>query len=141
MVKGIYILIARLEQDRDIKIGALGRTHFKAGFYLYVGSAKNGLEQRISRHLREKKKKHWHIDHLLEYAKVVDVKIKTGGSENECLLAKKVSEFTSAMENFGSSDCRCKGHLFYHPEDLSSLSQELDRLDVEDIFWKTQKLL
>lgn len=133
MVKGIYLLVIALERDTDITVGALGNIPFKKGFYLYVGSAKNGLEQRISRHLREKKKKHWHIDYLLEYGEIVDVKARVGASQDECALAKRVSEFTNTVKGFGSSDCRCSGHLFYHIENLSSLRKDVkNHLDVQD---------
>ncbi len=123
----------RLDQDKEIVVGALGKVPFKRGFYLYVGSAKNGLKNRISRHLKKEKKKHWHIDYLLEHGDIVDVKVKLGGSEEECLLAKKVRDFTEPIPDFGSSDCRCKAHLFYHPQSLSELNKNIKRiLDIDN---------
>ena len=66
-MKGSYILLFLLPNSKEISIGKLGRLLFKKGVYLYVGSAMNGLEQRIQRHLRTEKKIHWHIDYLLPH--------------------------------------------------------------------------
>ena len=34
------------------------------GLYLYVGSAKKGLEQRLARHMKKRKNRFWHIDYI-----------------------------------------------------------------------------
>ncbi|MGM0404931.1 MAG: GIY-YIG nuclease family protein [Thermoplasmatota archaeon] len=110
----------------------MGEIEFEPGFYLYIGSAQNGLEHRINRHLREDKKKHWHIDYLLEYGQVIDIKVKEGDSKEECLLAEKIERFTEKIHDFGSSDCRCDSHLFYHLDNLSKLKEKLKNLDLKD---------
>jgi Uri superfamily endonuclease len=50
-------------------VGALGTLVFSPGRYIYVGSALNGIEPRVSRHLRTNGGHlgsiHWHIDYLL----------------------------------------------------------------------------
>ncbi|MFO7791387.1 MAG: GIY-YIG nuclease family protein [Candidatus Saliniplasma sp.] len=130
---GIYLLIIRLDQEHTIPVGALGKMKFEPGFYLYVGSAQNGLENRINRHLKDDKKKHWHIDYLLVHGDIVNVKVKEGKSEEECLLAEKVREFTEEIRNFGSSDCSCDSHLFYHSNNLSDLNKRIQKnLDLKD---------
>jgi len=74
-MKGSYILLIKLLKDSEIKVGSLGTISFKKGFYVYVGSAMGGLEQRINRHLRKNKKTFWHIDYLLNNrgAKIIKV--------------------------------------------------------------------
>ncbi len=65
---GSYIIIMELEQDETIVIGSLGAIQFKQGYYLYVGTAKKNLTRRVERHLRKRKRYHWHIDYLRERA-------------------------------------------------------------------------
>jgi len=79
-----------------------------------VGSAQNGLEKRIERHLRRAKRKFWHIDYLLGngFAKVVKVFYKEAGRTEECRIARKLSEKGVAVKNFGCSNCGCVSHLF-----------------------------
>ena len=128
-MKGTYILILELEEEKEIRIGALGELPFKKGFYIYVGSAmgekgSTTLENRVRRHLRtsDKKKKHWHIDYLLadKKASIIRVLICPSLIKLECLLANEIkSNAESYIKNFGSSDCNCQSHLFYF-KDLPS---------------------
>ncbi len=111
-MKGSYILILKVEKDMVAEIGKLGILPFKKGYYAYVGSALNGLEQRITRHLRKKKKFHWHIDYFLDKARIKEVWYEEGGEE--CEIASVLSFFPS-IKNFGCSDCTCKSHLFHSP--------------------------
>ena len=112
-MRGSYLLIIKLENDNTIPIGKLGELLLKKGFYVYVGSALNGLEQRIQRHLRENKKIHWHIDYLLKYAKIINVFYKENNIREECLIANIFKETLHSICSFGCSDCKCKSHLFY----------------------------
>ena len=112
IMKGSYVLLIYLEKDKEIQIGKLGKTAFKKGYYVYIGSALNGLEQRINRHLRNDKKTHWHIDYLLKIAKIDSVFYKQHNKKEECRIAKSFSKLKS-VDGFGSSDCDCKSHLFY----------------------------
>ena len=115
MKKGVYVLILKMSEPRKIKIGSLGEREYSAGFYAYVGSAMGGLEGRIGRHLRKEKRLRWHIDHLLQFAEVVQVMtLETGQKGGECLIAQGLKGFP-VMKGFGSSDCRCPGHLFFSP--------------------------
>ena len=113
ITKGIYVLIIELKRDSAISVGRLGKVPFQKGFYAYVGSAMGGLTQRISRHLRKEKTIHWHIDYLLEKAKVVGVFVCTTNEKLECLFAGKLAEEFESIQGFGASDCNCLSHLFF----------------------------
>jgi len=107
-------------KDKRIKIGRLGGINFNRGFYLYVGSAQNSIENRVGRHLKRRKKKFWHIDYLLSNpsVEVKEVWVKEGG-RMECELARRLKrEGFKVIKGFGSSDCRCDGHLFYIRRDI-----------------------
>lgn len=111
-MKGTYIFLMHLESDRFIQIGKLGYILFRKGWYIYIGSALNSLEARISRHLRSEKKYHWHIDYFLDYAEIKKVYIKRGIVKEECTVAKSFSESFRNILNFGCSDCSCESHLY-----------------------------
>ncbi|MGR3293727.1 MAG: GIY-YIG nuclease family protein [Candidatus Scalindua sp.] len=112
---GIYSLIIKLSKKNEIKIGRLGTFVFPKGYYVYTGSAQNGLDKRINRHLSSNKKLHWHIDYLLSHAKVIKV-IRYVGRKDECGLNSVTGQSAGAVQivkNFGSSDCNCVTHLYY----------------------------
>jgi Uri superfamily endonuclease len=115
-MKGCYVLLLRLEKESSIAVGRLGRFQFPPGYYAYVGSAMTSLERRVARHLREDKRRHWHLDYLLELAKPLAV-FKIGSRKRcECALAKVIegmSEASTPVRGFGSSDCSCGAHLFH----------------------------
>ncbi len=115
-MRGAYCLVIRMDKDKDIRIGSLGNIHFPKGYYVYVGSAMNSLETRIARHLRTEKKKHWHIDYLLDEADVVDVLKIPSEKRIECDVAKFFASYGRPIPRFGSSDCDCESHLFYFPK-------------------------
>lgn len=112
-MKGAYILVIRLDKSDEITVGRLGRMLFRRGYYAYVGSAMNGIEQRVSRHLKKEKNLHWHIDYLLKKAKVVHVFAAEGGKNLECMTAEDLAARLESVKGFGCSDCRCESHLFY----------------------------
>lgn len=114
-MKGCYCLIINLNKTCEIRIGKLGKTNFKKGHYVYVGSAMNSLESRINRHLSDEKKLHWHIDHILKNknAEIVEVIYNVSDEKIECELSKLISQKSEGIENFGCSDCPCKSHLYY----------------------------
>lgn len=116
MKKGIYSLIIYLNKERKIKIGKLGSFLFKKGFYIYTGSSQNSLQKRIDRHLSTQKRLHWHIDYLLKYGKILNVKVIESSKQYECKLAKEISLLPNAIipiNGFGSSDCKCQTHLYF----------------------------
>lgn len=102
-----------LKKSQKIKIGAIGIINFDRGYYAYVGSAMNNLDKRIERHLRKRKKMKWHIDYFLRHGKIIKVIKKESKKREECRIAKKLSKKFPEIPKFGSSDCRCKSHLFY----------------------------
>lgn len=116
MTSGFYQLDLDLAHPAAIQVGRLGRFTFPAGRYIYTGSALNGLEQRIARHRRRRKRLHWHIDYLLEHARIMDVMVYTSHEEGECALNARVlarPEARIIAPRFGASDCRCPAHLVY----------------------------
>lgn len=128
-MKGSYVLIIENKKDQTIQVGKLGKIFFKKGFYAYVGSALNGLEQRINRHLRVNKKIHWHIDYLLSKTKVVDIFFIENKIKEECKIADNFKQKLKFIPKFGCSDCNCNSHLFYGSyKDISSCSRSSNLL-------------
>ncbi len=122
MTKGAYQLHLRLDKNTRIKIGKLGTFLFPAGRYIYTGSALNGLENRLRRHFRKRKKLRWHIDYLLRHARIESVSVVVANKRIECELNRKVLNLPSArviVKGFGASDCRCPAHLVYLGESES----------------------
>ena len=130
--RGVYVLIIRVSEDVAVRVGALGELAFTKGLYAYVGSAQNGLEQRIKRHFRNNKRKFWHIDYLLENkaARITKVLYRRAGKAEECQTASEISRRGEALIGFGCSDCRCRSHLF-RVEDCEFLQESLQVLTVE----------
>lgn len=102
-----------LKDNVQIKIGKLGKMEFRKGHYAYVGSAMNNLENRIRRHLKRKKKLHWHIDWFLGKAEIKDVVYFESSNKIECKVAETLTKRFESIKGFGSSDCRCTSHLFF----------------------------
>lgn len=112
--KGAYILLAELATTKDIIIGKLGYVHFPQACYAYVGSAMNGFSTRLVHHLREDKKPYWHIDYLLKEASICDIILCPAEHGKECLLSQVLAREFQCIPNFGSSDCKCKSHLYFN---------------------------
>ena len=116
MAKGIYQLLIYLPKNALIVIGKKGRFRFPKGYYVYTGSARNGLEKRVERHLKKNKKRFWHIDYLLDFASIKEVFFFANGKFDECTLNLKMLEKPEAkiiMPKFGASDCSCPAHLVF----------------------------
>lgn len=114
-MRGIYALVIEVKKRGGIQIGKLGKFTFAEGFYVYMGSAKGGLEKRVRRHLGTEKKLFWHIDYLLDAprVKINEVWARRGGGE--CSVADRMiynGTFQIPVPGFGSSDCKCRTHLF-----------------------------
>ena len=111
---GVYMILLERKVEAALSVGALGKRLFPAGWYVYVGRARKNLSQRIKRHLRNRKKKHWHIDYILEGAEgKKEIPIYTE-RDRECLLAGEVGAMAdSGIPGCGCSDCGCASHLFY----------------------------
>ncbi len=112
---GVYVLIVSLAEAQTIKVGQKRTILFAPGHYFYVGSALGGLEARVRRHLAKKKRHRWHIDYLLDVGKIIGVIAIPTTQKIECLIARSLSEGLGSIAGFGSSDCKCRSHLFYYP--------------------------
>lgn len=117
---GTYALLLRMGHRRTVTVGKLGTFIFPAGWYAYAGSARGpgGLAARVSRHCRESKTRHWHIDYLRPYLEPVAAWFITGPERRECSWAKALIRLPRASipsAGFGASDCRCPAHLIEFP--------------------------
>jgi Uri superfamily endonuclease len=112
--RGAYVLLVSLGQDRTITIGRLGNIDFKAGTYVYCGSAMAGYRGRVGRHFSRDKKMHWHIDYLLEEAEPVCALLVPASAGVECSLGRLLSglDGSEPVNGFGCSDCSCRSHLY-----------------------------
>lgn len=115
-MNGSYVLMIELKDETTICIGKLGCINFPASWYVYVGSALHGIEHRVKRHFSQNKKHHWHIDYFLNHASLHQAYFKENLKHEECDIAQLFSKRFSCIPSFGSSDCRCKSHLFYGGE-------------------------
>jgi Uri superfamily endonuclease len=114
--RGTYVLVLYLPRAQTIRVGKLGAFKFPRGYYIYIGSALNGLAQRVARHLRPDKKRFWHIDYLLAHVQVKQVWTHQGDDRLECLWARAALALPRARviaPRFGASDCDCSTHLVY----------------------------
>ncbi len=117
-MKGVYVLILRLNETKDIRVGKLGRLHFRRGYYSYVGSAQGSAGiKRVTRHFNVARRKNttrkWHIDYLLPHSEVICAVFSPTDEDIECVVAKLLGEYSSAVPGFGCSDCSCESHLFF----------------------------
>jgi sugar fermentation stimulation protein A len=128
--RGVYALVIYLRAPAEITVGKAGTFRFPHGYYVYIGSAKMNLSQRIQRHLRKTKKLHWHIDYLLHIAdKVTPLPIYSGEDDLECRLAHTISPIADdAVNGFGCSDCTCASHLFFFRHNPLSEEQFIQRI-------------
>ena len=110
---GIYVVLAELNHEQDVQVGKKKNFAFREGFYGYVGSALVNLEKRIARHIKPDKKLHWHIDYLLQTARVRAVIYAETAEKKECALARELIQKLPSIKGFGASDCKCPSHLFF----------------------------
>jgi len=121
--RGSYLLVLENPEDRVLSVGKLGEIFFQRGWYVYVGSAMQGLDSRLQRHQRKRKKQHWHIDYIastmMKVKKVYPIR-KIDRIESE--LARAVGNISgSRIKGFGASDVPEDSHLFYfHTTPLKS---------------------
>ena len=116
-MKGSYILLIRLLEAQTIKIGSRQNIYFPGGCYAYVGSAMGGFKSRLNRHLQRNKKLHWHIDYLLQRASISSIILCEAEDRVECVIAQELSRQFDSVPGFGSSDCRCRSHLFFSADE------------------------
>lgn len=127
---GLYVFLMRLRTADFIEVGALGRFHFAAGWYLYTGSASRHLHKRVARHWSRKKKVRWHMDYLstaLDSEPVGAVLVPRDAGLTECQLNRAVEKLVAGSvlaPGFGASDCRagCPAHLWFSATAVSLLT-------------------
>lgn len=106
-----YQVSFNLHSSSTRAVGKLGTFRFPTGDYIYTGSARKNMRQRLERHLSKHKKPRWHIDYLLtlKEATVTRIEIFT---RSECRVNADTSGAIIAP-GFGASDCRshCVSHL------------------------------
>jgi Uri superfamily endonuclease len=73
------------------------------------------MHKRIGRHLRRNKKKFWHIDYLTSETSFCIKKIYSINKPErlECNRARDLEKILEHIAGFGSTDCRCRSHLFF----------------------------
>jgi Uri superfamily endonuclease len=134
--RGLYLLVIHLNESKTISIGKRYPHHFEKGLYIYTGRARNGLEARIARHCRQKKKAHWHIDFFLEKATLKEVWIKPDAYD-ECGTVETIKdllpESSVPFRGFGSSDCRCQGHLVHSASAETDLFEMMKNLSFRKV--------
>jgi Uri superfamily endonuclease len=115
--KGTYALVLRSDVSAATEIGRWARLTIRPGYYVYVGSAlgPGGVRARVSRHCRETKNKHWHIDYLREFAGLASVWYSYSPVRLEHRWAKALTTMNEMkpIKGFGCSDCKCESHLFF----------------------------
>lgn len=121
-LEGVYALILELPERAHVNIGRLGAHHLNPGLYMYIGKGSgkgsSSVEARLKRHFSKEKKPFWHIDYLT-LSPIFMTKVAVYGAASglsECDLTRiLIRELKAelAVKRFGSSDCRCEGHLIY----------------------------
>ncbi|MGJ8453899.1 GIY-YIG nuclease family protein [Pseudothermotoga sp. U03pept] len=111
-MKGAYLLLIEVFEPSTVRVSK-NEWSFKPGLYAYVGSAMNSLEERVSRHLSPEKKRHWHIDYLLEKAKINFVVMIRSDKKIEEEISKVLAKHFPSIRKFGASDLKVESNLFY----------------------------
>ncbi|ARS88406.1 GIY-YIG nuclease family protein [Natrarchaeobaculum aegyptiacum] len=112
---GTYLLVIDVPRAVSLEVGALGDVTFRAGVYVYVGSAFGpGGFARIDRHRElahgERETRHWHVDYLLGHPDTtLEDAITFPDADRECELAGSLPG--ESVDGFGASDCDCPAHL------------------------------
>lgn len=132
---GDYMIVLRLKAPKTIAVGSLGPVPFAEGYYVYVGSAKKNLDQRMAHHRVLRKKMHWHMDYLRKETDFVGaIPIRTC-DDLEHDLARALSEIADwDVPEFGCSDCHCRSHLFgfrENPMHLPSFLKIEERFEID----------
>lgn len=134
--KGLYVLVIQLKAKQSLSSGKLKTTEFKPGIYLYIGSARNGLLNRIARHLRKEKKVFWHIDYFLQKAQIKEVWVNRNFFD-ECQILREAKKMLKnsdfPLKKFGSSDCRCPSHLIFFPKNEADFQSLREKLSFEKV--------
>lgn len=114
---GAYVLRLELLEATEVSVGAFGPIKFQPGWYLYTGSARRNLRQRVDRHLTGRAALRWHIDYLRTAPGVVARGAILFPKVGECPLNRALGRLADSapIPGFGASDCRrgCPAHLWF----------------------------
>lgn len=92
-----------------------------------------GFKSRLSRHLKRTKRFHWHIDYLLQMACINSIIFGETADRAECAIAQALSRQFDSIPGFGSSDCKCRSHLFFAAEERELKSTIMTTLELLSI--------
>jgi len=93
-----------------------------------------GFKSRLNRHLRSNKKPHWHIDYLLQKASISEIILCETNDRVECTIAQALSRQFDSIPGFGSSDCKCRSHLFFATDKMKpTIMATLISLPIKEI--------
>ena len=139
MQKGTYSLVLILEKEQYIEIGKLGNFLFKKGYYVYNGSALGGFG-RVRHHINKNKRKRWHVDYLLDKAKIIKIITSETNTNFEHDISKSLASNKDAeipVIKFGSSDCNkgCVSHLVYFKK-IPELEDTYERLGLKFVIFE-----
>ena len=115
---GTYVLVLRSSIHRRLAIGRLGPLVLEPGTWLYVGSAfgPGGLRARTNRHRTKHTGRRWHIDFLKPWVRLAEIWFTEDPVHREHEWANWFGSnegLHTPLPGFGSSDCRCRSHLFH----------------------------
>jgi sugar fermentation stimulation protein A len=128
--RGSYILVIRNEKRREIVVGRLGRVKFEKGYYVYIGSGMGGVDARLKRHFRKRKKRFWHIDYLTpDHMNIDRFYIIRRAQRIEEPIAKRMERIsTGRVDGFGATDSGLQSHLFFFRSPPYRMSSFIDIL-------------
>lgn len=123
---GAYRLYLRVPRPIVVQAGRLGHFRLEAGLYVYCGSARRGLQQRVARHRRlavgKSGNRRGHIDAVLlrRLSRLVRTEVVPGG--DECALSTATATRRDAqvpIARFGATDYRhgCAAHFYSIDDD------------------------
>ena len=127
---GAYLLRLQLRRPAKLQLGRFGEGRLAAGIYLYVGSARRNLAQRVRRHRRLCQEKgevrHWHIDAVLAHPHCHWLGVHHFPGGEECALSLALWDHPGIevpWPGFGATDCRtgCPSHFYRLTDDQNSL--------------------
>ncbi|MBT4286723.1 MAG: GIY-YIG nuclease family protein [Deltaproteobacteria bacterium] len=115
---GSYVLLLNCAVNEPVLIGKHKTLDLIPGYYTYCGSAfgSGGIVARVQRHLKLKKKKHWHIDYLRDKCTIEEIWVSYFKENLEHLWAQDFlhhKKSTIPLNKFGSTDCKCRTHFFH----------------------------
>lgn len=115
---GTYALALSCSSNAVLEVGRLGRLQLQPGYYLYIGSAfgPGGVQARVRHHLKSVSRPHWHIDYLRRHIEIDEVWCSYDPVSHEhewADIVRSARDVQIPLVGFGSSDCRCKSHLFF----------------------------